>query len=136
MQQNQNKKRKTSFTSWKILIGALSVTGTVGIWGLIAEKPVDPILPLKDNSNFAHQDSNSMIVNLQPLPTLVPIRSIAGNQSSIEQTSSQLGQPLRQVGQPTLAPIPVNNNPVFERLAITRPSSVSSSGAASSGSSR
>jgi len=134
MQSNQNKKSKASVTGMKILIGALSLTGTFGIWGLVSNKAVQAAIPPQDSGNAGQQDANSVAMKLPPLPTLVPIRDVGGMQNVSQQTSNLQPQMLRQVSQPTAVPVPVNNKPVFQRLTISQVGN--SGGGTSSGSSR
>jgi hypothetical protein len=133
MQSNQNKKSKTGFTGMKILIGALSLTGTFGIWGLISNKAVQAANPPQDPGNSGQQDPNSIAMNLPPMPTLVPIQDTTGLQNGSQQIVNIQPQTLRQVSQPTPVPVIINNQPVFQRLTINRPGN---SGGSSSGSSR
>jgi hypothetical protein len=136
--QSTQKKGKTGFTGLKILIGALSLTGTVGIWGLIASKSVEAAQPPQNNGKDNQQDANSIAMELPPLPTLVPIQNSVDTQNLTQQNTNPQPQTLRQVSVPTLAPAPASNKPVFELLTVNRPGSSSNGGGggSSSGSSR
>lgn len=142
MQSLQNKKGKTDLTGLKILIGALSLTGTLGIWGLIANKPVEAADLTKNPEDEKPEDESTVVLQFPPLPTLVPIRETKGVQNVPQQTFNQQTGTLRQVTQPTLAPATTNSKPVFELMTVNRPGSGSDSGGggggggSSSGSSR
>jgi hypothetical protein len=133
MQSNQPKKRKNDFTGAKIIIGALSLAGTFGLWNVFANKPVQASNQPQDPGKNTQQDGNTVVMQLPAMPTLVPIRdpNIAQGQPQLAvnmQTNS-----LRQVTQPTPVPVQVNNKPVFQVLTVNRPGN---SGSGSSGSSR
>ncbi|MEI8133356.1 MAG: hypothetical protein WCG34_13065, partial [Leptolinea sp.] len=141
MQTNQIKKGKKDITGLKILIGAISLTGTFGFWGLIANKPVEAAIPPENPGKDQQQTGISLALNLQPLPTLIPIRDAAKIQNVSLQTAILQPQTMRQVIQPTPGPVVINNKPVFEQITINRGSSGgggggSGGGGASSGSSR
>lgn len=132
MQSNIKNKRKNSFIGTKIIIGLVSLAGTFGLWNLFTAKPVETAKPTPENGKTNPQDASSQLLELPPLPTLVPIVDPAAGQSQTQNAGNTPVSGLRQVTQPTPVP-PVNNKPVFNRITINRPGN---SGSTSSGSSR
>jgi hypothetical protein len=137
MQSSQQKKNKSGLSAAKIIIGIVSITGTFGLWNLFAAKPAPEVKPPEKNTNDNQQQANSLVLEFPPLPTLVPVRTSDVVLNPVENTTNVAASGLRQVSQPTPAPVVNNSKPVFEQITINRPgSSSSSSSSSSSGSSR
>jgi hypothetical protein len=140
MQSNTSKPKKNRYLGTKILIGSLSLAGTVGLWNYFSNKPPEDASPVGDPGIENVNDQNSVVIEFPPLPTLVPIKEIAMVQTNMKVNNIQPSGGVRKVVAPTPAPVVQSSKPVFERITVNRPGSGSggggSSGSASSGSSR
>lgn len=98
--------RKKQFVSnaFKYLIAVSSISGTLGIWNLLANKDL-----VNANAQNSTSGQNTTSIDQAPLPTLVTVitvdlSSIQAN-GTISTTVSTTGEsPLREVARPTAAP--------------------------------
>jgi hypothetical protein len=133
MQSNNQKNGSKKFTGTKIVLGALSVAGTFGLWNLFANNALDEVKPTPEPQKNDSNNGTAVTLEFPPIPTLVPIMVTSTGNNPVQPVSNPPASSLRQVVQPTPMP-PVVNKPVFEQITINRPGS--SNSAASSGSSR
>jgi hypothetical protein len=77
---SKNKKKRSSRVGeTKILIGALALTSALGFWNLFAHQAINDLASAgapQDNPSgdvaLPEGDSNRIVLNLPPMPTLVP----------------------------------------------------------------
>jgi uncharacterized membrane protein YgcG len=139
MQANTSKPKKNRFIGTKILIGSLSLAGTVGLWNSFANKPPEIVKAASDQGSENVNNQNSVVIEFPPLPTLVPVQVATLVQTDTQATNNQSQVGIRKVVQPTPEIVVQSSKPVFERITVNRAGSGGSggsSGGSSSGSSR
>jgi hypothetical protein len=83
---SKNKKKRSSrLGETKILIGALALTSALGFWNIFAHQAINDLTSTgvsQDNTagdvTLSEQPQNQVVLNLPPLPTLVPELQSAG----------------------------------------------------------
>jgi hypothetical protein len=76
---NNKKKRSSRVGETKILIGALALTSALGFWNIFAHQAINDLASTgvsQDNTagdvTLTEQPQNQVVLNLPPMPTLVP----------------------------------------------------------------
>lgn len=101
-----HKKKQFVPNAFKFMVAVSSVAGTFGVWNLLANKDL-----IQVNAQNSTSIEPTVITDLQPLPTLVPLISVdltAVIKTSSEPSVSPTATTLRNVAPP--APAAVTNN--------------------------
>lgn len=113
--------RKKQFVSnaFKYMIAVSSISGTLGIWNLLANKDL-----VNANAQNSTNGQTTIAIDQAPLPTLVPIitvnlSSLQTNVTTSTTTESTSANPLREVALPTAAPL--TSSAALPSLIISSP---------------